>query len=43
MKHLKKFNETNNSIEKTVVYCRAYDAGDGYVADKWYITEEEAC
>lgn len=39
----KKSNESLESpIEKVVVYCRAYDAGDGYVGDRWYMTEEEA-
>lgn len=32
----------NSPIEKTVVYCRAYEAGDSYVGDKWFMTEEEA-
>lgn len=41
MKHLNKFNE-NHESNKVVVYCRAYDAGDGYVGDRWFMTEEEA-
>lgn len=32
----------NSPIEKTVVYCMAYDAGDGSVGNRWYMTEEEA-
>ena len=29
-------------MEKVIVYCQAYDAGDGYVGDCWYLTEDEA-
>jgi hypothetical protein len=32
----------NTPIEKVEVYCQAYDAGDGYVGSKWFMTEKEA-
>ena len=35
-------SEMFKKLEKVTVYCRAYDAGDGYVGDRWFMTEEEA-
>jgi hypothetical protein len=36
------YQDPNEKLEKVVVYCRAYGAGDSYVGDKWFMTEEEA-
>ena len=37
MKHIKKINESNNGLQKVVVYYACFNGGDGSVSLRWYL------
>lgn len=41
MKHLKKF-ESNEHLEKTIVWFSIENCGDGSAYPKWFLTEDES-
>jgi len=42
MKHLTKFNESVDNLEKVEVYYACMNNGDGSVSLEWFLTEDKA-